>query len=77
MHRSGNRDAGGQPPVAGGRHLSCPFCASYDVDRLYLASLGYDSCDCATCGGRWDEAEGSGEYRGQAQESSVIIPRVR
>lgn len=57
------------------RHLTCPFCNSYDVGRLFLASLNLDSCECATCGARWDEERGSGEYRGRAQPSSVLMAR--
>ena len=29
--------------------LCCPYCDSYEVDRLYLASLRVDSCVCASC----------------------------
>jgi len=60
---------------AGPSHLACPFCNSYDVDRLFLASLNLDSCECASCGARWDEDKGSGEYLGRAQPASVLIPR--
>ena len=56
-------------------HLTCPFCSSYDVDRLFLASLNLDSCECAACGARWDEERGSGEYRGRGQPASVLMPR--
>jgi len=62
---------GGQAPA--GQHLTCPFCNSYDVARMFLASLKLDSCECASCGARWDEECGSGEYRGRAQQSSVVI----
>lgn len=58
-----------------GGHLQCPFCSSYEVDRLYLASLGLDSCACLTCGARWDEDAQSGEYKGRASRSSVMAPR--
>jgi hypothetical protein len=64
---------GGDP----GGHLQCPFCNSYDVCRLFLASLNLDSCECASCGARWDEECGSGEYRGRADRSSVMMPRTR
>jgi hypothetical protein len=56
-------------------HLRCAFCGTYDVDRLYLASLDLDSCECRGCGRRWDEDRGSGTYRGRADRSSVITPR--
>jgi len=44
--------------------LQCPYCSSFDVDRLFLASLRLDSCACLTCGARWDEDAASGEFRG-------------
>ena len=65
----------GPDDAAGSGHLTCPFCNSYDVTRLYLASLNVDSCECAGCGARWDEERGSGEYRGRAQRASVLLPR--
>jgi hypothetical protein len=58
-------------------HLSCPFCASYDVDRLFLASLRTDSCECRACGSAWDEDRCSGEYLGRADRTSVFMPRHR
>jgi hypothetical protein len=61
--------------AVGQGHLRCPFCESYEVDRLYLASLGLDSCACAACGARWDEDLESGDYRGRADPQSVITPR--
>ena len=57
-------------------HLQCPFCLSYDVQRLYLASLRIDSCACESCGAQWDEDNGSGEYRGRASRKSVVAPRT-
>jgi len=33
----------------------CPYCDGYQVDRMYLASIGMDSCQCRSCGARWDE----------------------
>ena len=36
-------------------HLQCPFCGAYEVDRLFIGSLGVDSCTCQGCGARWDE----------------------
>ncbi|MEY2570035.1 MAG: hypothetical protein QOE63_385, partial [Acidimicrobiaceae bacterium] len=35
-----------------GGHMQCPFCSSYEVDRLFLASNGLDSCVCLACGAR-------------------------
>jgi hypothetical protein len=57
--------------------MQCPFCEAYEVDRLYLASVGFDSCACTSCGARWDEEAGSGDYRGLAAPESVITPRDR
>lgn len=56
-------------------HFQCPFCNSYDVNRLFLASLSVDSCDCSSCGARWDEDARSGEYRDPGNRSSVLFPR--
>lgn len=56
-------------------HFQCPYCESYEVDRLYLASLKLDSCVCMTCSARWDEDATSGEFRGRASRSSVMTPR--
>lgn len=56
-------------------HLSCPFCTSYDVTRLFLASIGVDSCECLACGARWDEDSKSGEYKGRSDRSSVLMRR--
>ena len=68
---------GGRPTAQDAAHLACPFCASYDVDRLYLASRRTDSCECRSCGGAWDEAAGSGTYLGRSDRASVFIPRHR
>ena len=56
-------------------HLECPFCTSYDVARLYLASLRLDSCVCETCGARWDEDTASGAFKGRSSRTSAITPR--
>lgn len=56
-------------------HLSCPFCSGYTVGRLYVASTNLDSCECLTCGARWDEERGSGAYRGRSARSSALIHR--
>ncbi|HEX7167211.1 MAG TPA: hypothetical protein VF230_09545 [Acidimicrobiales bacterium] len=56
-------------------HLACPFCNSYDVSRLYVASVKMDCCECLSCGARWDEDAKSGEYRGRGGRSSVLVNR--
>jgi hypothetical protein len=50
-------------------HLQCPFCSAYEVERLYLATLRLDSCECLSCGARWDEEAGTGTYRGRASRA--------
>jgi hypothetical protein len=60
---------GSKEPVG---HLQCPFCETYEVERLYLASLRVDSCACASCGARWDEDPVTGEYRGRPSRQSVF-----
>ena len=65
----------GDPVESADGHLACPFCESYEVDRLYLASLDLDTCECQGCGARWDEDRSSGAYRGRASQASVITPR--
>lgn len=49
--------------------LCCPYCDSYEVDRLYLASLRVDSCVCASCGARWDEDTATGAFRGRQSQA--------
>ena len=56
-------------------HLQCPFCLSYDVARLYLASLRLDSCACSSCAAQWDEDALTGAYKGRASRESVVTPR--
>jgi hypothetical protein len=56
-------------------HFTCPFCTSHQVDRLYLAPLRLDSCRCLSCGARWDEDPGTGEFRGRGARSSILAPR--
>ena len=56
-------------------HFECPFCNSNEIDRLYLASMRLDSCECRSCGARWDEDAQSGAFMGRADRSSVIAPR--
>jgi len=57
-------------------HLTCPFCHSYDVARMFVGSVNVDSCECLSCGARWDEDNKSGEYKGRAQRASVLLPRA-
>lgn len=61
---------------SGPAHLACPFCASYDVDRLFLASTRIDCCECTSCGARWDENSVTGEYLGRTGRASVLVRRV-
>jgi hypothetical protein len=58
-----------------GGKLSCPFCAGYEISRLYIASIDVDACECASCGARWEEERASGEYRGRSPKASVLLPR--
>lgn len=55
--------------------MQCPFCHSYDVVRMYVASVKLDSCECAACSERWDEESESGAYRGRSDRASVFMPR--
>lgn len=55
--------------------MQCPFCHSYDVARMFVASVNLDSCECSTCGERWDEDRGSGQFKGRADRASVLMPR--
>jgi hypothetical protein len=55
--------------------MQCPFCSGYDIERLYLASLQVDACACATCGARWDERVGTGEFVGRGSKATVLSPR--
>ena len=61
-------------PASGGHH-ACPYCGAYGCSRLYLASLRLDSCECSTCGARWDEDPDTGQFRGRASRQSVLAPR--
>lgn len=56
-----------------GRHFECPFCHAFDVDRLYIASLNVDACQCAACGEKWDEDSATGRFRGRAARESVFL----
>ena len=55
--------------------LTCPFCSSYDVVRLFVGVVNVDSCQCSACDARWDEDSSSGRYRGRSHRSSVLMPR--
>lgn len=61
--------------VATTNRLGCPFCEHFDVERLYLASLGLDACRCDACGARWDEHHRTGAYAGRGTSASVVSPR--
>lgn len=50
-------------------HFRCPFCNSYDVNRLFLAGINVDSCDCSSCGARWDEDASTGAYLGRQSQA--------
>ena len=56
------------------RHLCCPFCGSYDVERLYIGSRAVDCCECVACGAGWEESAVTGTYRGRVSRTSVAIP---
>lgn len=61
--------------MADGKRLKCPFCESYDVDRMFLGSLNLDSCVCSECGARWDERTETGDYAGRGSSATVFSPR--
>jgi hypothetical protein len=69
--------AGNVTVVSEGGRLRCPYCRAYGVDRLYLASVRLDSCECTNCGARWDEEPISGEFRGRASRQTIFVPRPR
>lgn len=48
--------------------LSCPFCNSFGVDRMYLGSSAADSCECTNCGARWEEEISDGAFRGRRHQ---------
>jgi hypothetical protein len=64
-------------PRASAAYLPCAYCGSYDVRRLYLASVNLDSCECQACAARWDEDATSGEFRGRAETASFASPPSR
>ncbi|MDY7101991.1 MAG: hypothetical protein S0880_12450 [Actinomycetota bacterium] len=55
--------------TGGQQRLRCPYCGAYEVVRMFLASLGLDSCECASCGARWDEEVQTGAFRGRASRA--------
>lgn len=71
----GNRADEGSADESG--RLQCQFCGSYSVGRMYLASTGVDSCECQTCGARWEEERASGRYLGRGGSHSIITKRHR
>ena len=77
MTVGGSDPTGSEESGDGTGRFQCPFCNSYDVSRLFVASLRMDSCECSACGARWDEVAGSGEYKGRSTRSSVLLPRKR
>jgi hypothetical protein len=54
-------------------HLGCPYCCSYEVDRLFLATIGMDACSCRACGAEWDEDCQTGECRGRSADHSALV----
>ena len=56
-----------------GAHFQCPFCNSYDIDRLFVGAVNVDSCACASCGAQWDEQRGAGRNRYVARADSVLL----
>jgi len=64
-----------RPVTSAEHHLGCPFCTSYGVARLYIASVHLDSCQCEACGARWDEDPATGAYRGRSSRESVMTRR--
>lgn len=59
------------------RSLRCPYCEGTEVERLFLASLQIDSCDCRECGARWDERWGTGEFLGRDGARADVNRRRR
>ena len=58
------------------KHLACPFCGSYEVERLFVASIHMDSCHCSVCGSAWDEDTGGHAYS-RGDRASVLVRRTR
>lgn len=53
--------------------LGCPFCCTYEVDRLFVGSSGLDSCACRVCGAAWDEVVATGEVMGRSPRHSALL----
>ena len=48
-----------------------------DRTKPIIAAVDLDSCECASCGARWDEDHATGEYRGRASHATVVTPPDR
>jgi ribosomal protein L37AE/L43A len=57
------------------KHLACPFCGAYEVERLFVASIHMDSCHCSVCGSAWDE-DTRGHYQARGDGGSVLVRRA-
>ncbi|MDH4145148.1 MAG: hypothetical protein OEY23_08265 [Acidimicrobiia bacterium] len=58
-----------------GEKLRCPYCDAYGVSRLFVATAKLDSCECTTCGARWDEDSATGAFLGRGGAASPLSPR--
>jgi hypothetical protein len=56
-----------------GGHLGCPYCCTYEVDRLFVATVHLDACRCRACGASWDEEPESGTFRGRSTAQSALV----
>lgn len=63
--------------IEDGARLRCPYCESYGVQRLYLASVRLDACECSECGARWDEEPATGAFRGRGSRHSIVDRSLR
>jgi len=61
----------------GGARLTCPYCQSYGVNRLFLATARLDCCECDECGARWDEEPATGKFRGRGGRQSAVDGATR
>ncbi|HEX9258960.1 MAG TPA: hypothetical protein VF855_05435 [Acidimicrobiales bacterium] len=53
--------------------FGCPYCCSYLVDRICIATAHADSCRCRACGASWDEDVRTGEVLGRSDMQSVLV----
>jgi len=53
--------------------FGCPYCCSYEVDRINVASAHADSCRCRACGASWDEDVRTGDVLGRSERHSVFV----